>query len=238
MFKLGMFLVACFASWSVAAAEVERLSGEGTLVRAFVSGPLAQGTELRNQDEIRVGAGSEALIRLSEKVAFVLRAGSSMVVADVSNESGFTTQLVRGAIRYVSGLTGASKFRIVTPHASAGVRGTDFDILVFDAPVPGGRPAGTYLTVRHGAVDVTDTLSGGVATVTAAQSVYARAPGQDAGVVAQASPTDGRRSRAMTRPDVRPPGVASIGRVSEGLWRVEPFTVERGDFDDLLDRLR
>jgi hypothetical protein len=237
--QLCTFLFAFAASFGCHAAELERLSGTGTLIRSFVSSALEQGIPLRNEDEIRVDPASEALVRISEKVAFVIRAGSSMMVTDVSEEAGPAMRLLRGAIRYVSGLTGPTRFRIVSPHVSAGVRGTDFEILVFDTPVPGGRPAGTYITVRHGAVDVTDSVSGGVATVTEAQSVYARAPGQDpAGVVAQASPAEGRRSRALTRPGVQPPGMVSLGRVSDGMWRVEPFTVERGDFDDLLDRLR
>lgn len=231
-------LCTCWLSTGVLAAEVERLKGEGTLVRSLVRSPLAQGLELRNGDEVSIGAASEALVRITDKVAFVLRANSSITVSDVSDDAGLALRLFVGALRYVSGSGSPRKFRVNTQHVGAGVRGTDFDIVVVPPAAADGSQAGTYITVRHGMVDVVDVASGATAVVREAQSVYARAPGQEAPVVAQVRPRESR-SRALTRPPVRGPApVVPLEQVSGTLWRIDAFATQRGELDEVLDALR
>lgn len=225
------------------AAEVERLSGQGTLVRALVSRPLSERLELQNDDEISIGTG-EALIRLDDKVAFVLRAGSSMVVSDVSDQAGFVTQLVRGAIRYVSGRTG-SKFRVNTQHVSAGVRGTDFEITV----ISDGIRAGTYVSVSHGEVELRDQGTNRVITASQSQTVYARARQDSTPVAVAASPAVPAASAFERRgpPRIKPGGDEQLPRPPPGItgrfvfdsfWRIDPLASPRGEFDALLDGLR
>ena len=250
MLKVLSLLLFSTLWMSCSAAEVERLSGQGTLVRRFVSTPLTVNLELKNGDEIILGAASEALVRISQKVAFVLRARSSVTLSDVNDETGFTAKLWTGALRYASALAGQDKFRVTTPHTSVGMRGTDFDILVLSSPIVGGLPPGTYVTVNSGAVEVTDISTADLALVTNAQAVYAQGPSQDmneADQQTQVTPmpaptltdTDQISSaRSLTLSTARPPGILSLGQLSKSVWRIEPLSVQRGEFDDLLNIMR
>jgi hypothetical protein len=247
--KLLVLVLACLLSQTIAAAaEVERVKGEGTLVRGLVKAALKEGAGLLDGDEVHVGAASEVLVRISDKVAFLLRSGSSMTVSSASDELGIALRLISGALRYASGKGLAGKFRTSTPHASMGVRGTDFDVLVLNDAQPGGLAAGTYVTVRHGAVDVMDLVTGATAAVTQDESVYAHVPAQGRDpTVAQAEPPvrgEQRRqagsSRALTRPPARLAGTGLVARqeVSAALWRIDLLPAPRGEFDELLDGLR
>lgn len=243
--KLLLLVIACLLSAATTAAEVERVKGEGTLVRGLVKAALKEGADLRDGDEVHVGIASEVLVRINDKVAFLLRSGSSMTVSNASDDLGVALRLISGALRYVSGRGFAGKFRTSTPHASMGVRGTDFDVLVLTEPEPGGLAAGTYVTVRHGAVDVTDLVTGTTAIVAQDQSVYAHAPtpGRDPTVArAEAPPFRGQTgpSRALTRPPARVPATGLVPReeVSAALWRIDLLPTARGEFDVFLDRLR
>lgn len=247
--KLLVLVLAWLISPAITAAEVERVKGEGTLVRGLVKAALKEGADLRNGDEVQVGNASEVLVRISAKVAFLLRSGSSMTVSDTSDDLGVTLRLISGALRYVSGGGMFGKFRTSTPHASMGVRGTDFDVLVLNEADPGGLAAGTYVTVRHGAVDVTDIVTGTTAVVMQDQSIYAHAPtqGRDSTVARAEAPPfrleprgQTGPSRALTRPPARLSGTGLVPReeVSPALWRIDLLPTARGEFDEFLDRLR
>ena len=62
--------------------------------------------------------------------------------------------LIKGGFRTITGLIGnrnKDNYRIVTPNATIGIRGTDHEPVVIPAGAPGGFQAGTYDRVYRGA---------------------------------------------------------------------------------------
>ncbi len=110
----------------VQATQASDAAGTRTLV---ATGPVYMG------DTIRTGAVGEAQIRLADDTRLVVGPNSSMVVdAFVFDRNGKAKDValnaVRGAFRFITGSSRKSAYKIVTPTATIGVRGTEFDFSV------------------------------------------------------------------------------------------------------------
>jgi hypothetical protein len=129
---------------SFASGEVTAASGtQKTTVR--IGDILAKGQILKTaaRSECELQLGNSATIRIEENTQFLL----DDVVLD-AGRSSIGTQLVLGAVRCkVRALSGDERFRVRTPTAVVGVRGTEFSVMVS----AGGD---TLLAVQQGKVAI------------------------------------------------------------------------------------
>jgi FecR protein len=145
------------ASFIVAIGAVEVIDAAGQTRPAERGGGLAPG------DRVVTGSNGLAQIRFSDGALLSVRADSDLKIDAYSfrgeSDTLATTvlQLVRGGLRAITGAVARihrSGYKVVTPTATIGVRGTDFE--AFHIPPPGqggvalqGEP-GTYLRVSRG----------------------------------------------------------------------------------------
>jgi hypothetical protein len=152
------------AAWALApaaaraqpnAGTVAALSGQVTVQRGGTTLTARQGTRLREGDEIVTPQGAEALVRFDDGSRMALREGSSLqlqrlMLRGITEQREKILSLLQGGLRYISGRnTHRQKLALQTSTATIGIRGTDIEILVSDAPI-GNDPEGTYLKVNTG----------------------------------------------------------------------------------------
>jgi hypothetical protein len=109
-------------------AWVERRIGNGSVRR-----PLAIGMELKGGDEVKTGAGSRALIKLSEGSLVKLGENGSLAISEISADSGgglfkAAMRVAEGAFRFTTDVFSKVRRREVSIRVAtvtAGIRGTD-----------------------------------------------------------------------------------------------------------------
>lgn len=95
-------------------------------------GPVSSGTKIFLGDEIKVASGGRMQIMLLDETVFTLGSGARLVidefVYDPAAETGsMTTQITKGAFRFVSGKLAKSSpkaMKVKLPSASISIRGT------------------------------------------------------------------------------------------------------------------
>ena len=121
--------------------EVERTrrtlaAGDQVFLNEMIRTEPRASTRIIFDDRTSLSIGSRSVVALDE---FVYRPGSS------SSRIVFST--TRGALRFITGKARSSAYRINTPTATIGVRGTDFDVYV-------DRYKSTLLLLRGGKVRI------------------------------------------------------------------------------------
>lgn len=140
--------------------------------------------------EFRMGSGSSAVL--------------DQFIYNPSSKTGvFVSSMVKGAFRVITGKMNKNGFRVFTPVAVIGVRGTDFLVTV-------GLAGITTVSVLSGLVTITP-LGGSPMSVAA---------GQAATVGAVASP-----AQSVAQPSVVDPG---LGGAAGGDSEVESFDTDGG----------
>lgn len=121
-------LVSPVARVALAVGEAQRIDARGRIQ------PIALGTELAEQDRIVTGKDAMLMLVFSDQARLAVRPETELVIRSYRiDPSGADTRiqldLVRGAMRQISG-QGAhlqpERYRLNTPIAVIGVRGTDF----------------------------------------------------------------------------------------------------------------
>jgi hypothetical protein len=154
---IAVFVAAALlmAGNAFAAANVQSLRGD---VRAG-STQLAVKDRVTSGATITTGAGAQAVLRFDDGQQVVLNENTVFRITDFRYREAEPAgdraifDLVRGALRVVTGLVGArnqNNFQLRLPQATIGIRGTDFMVALVN-------PA--YTNVLHGAISVTN--SGG-----------------------------------------------------------------------------
>ena len=94
--------------------------------------PLAVGMELKAGDSVKIGAGSRALVRLSEGSTVKLGENGSLLIAEINPDSGelfkAALRVAEGAFRFTTDLLQKTRRREVSIRVvtvTAGIRGTD-----------------------------------------------------------------------------------------------------------------
>ncbi|MDZ7828885.1 MAG: FecR domain-containing protein [Halofilum sp. (in: g-proteobacteria)] len=196
-------------------------------------------------DRVRTGAGASAKLRLADGTEVDLRADSEFRVAGLEGRieedggglTGLFMDLLRGGLRMVTGTVADSasdRFRLRTPVATIGVRGTEFEARVCrrGQACPGAEesdteprePAARLLKLR-GVVEATGT-NGATRVVAAGDGVYEGDTVETAGN-AWAVLQFADDSKVSLQPGTR--------------FRVDEWEFERDDADDgnaLLNLLR
>ncbi|MBL8379428.1 MAG: FecR domain-containing protein [Burkholderiales bacterium] len=144
---------------AVEAGSIERVAGSVLISVGGVSRAARQGERLNVGELLITEAGAEALLRLRDQSTLALRPASRVLVSDLRLQDpggdALATNLLRGSLRYVSGLIARARPQGVvfrTPTATVGIRGTDFEIAI----VPDGERdrAGVYNFVHDGQTNV------------------------------------------------------------------------------------
>lgn len=145
----------------IVTAQAAPVIGSATTVVRDVQGHLEQNWRVVviddsvHQDElIRTGPGSAARLIFADRTDFMIGSDSNVVldkfIYDATSNSGqLVLRATKGLMKFRTGSMSSRSYRIDTPVATVGVRGTEFVVQVFE----GG---GTSINVISGEVMVTD----------------------------------------------------------------------------------
>jgi hypothetical protein len=148
------------------AAQVLLSEGSTMLVRgASFSSPVRRDVPLRSGDRIRTGADGRVQLRFSDGALMSIQPGSDFRIDayafDAVRQRGFF-ELMQGSVRTVSGSIGKrdrEDWRLKTPTATIGIRGTEFTVEETPCPATGcaaGSQAGLMVSVIAGRVAVSN----------------------------------------------------------------------------------
>ncbi|HKB59542.1 MAG TPA: FecR domain-containing protein [Gallionellaceae bacterium] len=178
-------LGACGAALAAPAGKVEYVAGA---VQAIGAGGqvriLAKGDAVDEGDTLVTGADAAAQVRMEDGGLVALRSDTRMKLDSFrfdGKQDGteqYIVSLFKGGFRAITGLIGRlhkESYRITTPTATIGIRGTDHETIVV---VPGSRlaatvPPGTYNKVNRGETAVSN--EHGTVLVLPNQMAYAAA---------------------------------------------------------------
>ncbi|MGH8764085.1 MAG: FecR family protein, partial [Burkholderiales bacterium] len=130
--------VLALASGCAAAANVGRVilsAGDATALRQGQVIRLGLGTRVQDQDVLRTGPASNLQVRFEDDSYVSLREGSELRVDQYRYSGGKDADesavfsLIKGGLRAVTGLIGRrnhDNYRLSTPTATIGIRGTDY----------------------------------------------------------------------------------------------------------------
>ncbi len=166
-----------------AAGRVQFVAGEVRVIdEKGKEHALRKGEEVSEGDTLRSAANGSAQLKMIDGALVALRPGTELKVIDYvfSDEDGgkekASFSLVKGGLRAVTGLIGRvnkDRYKIETPTAVIGIRGTDHEPVVV-LPSTAGVAPGTYDKVNVGATTLTN--QAGTAVVAANQVGFAASP--------------------------------------------------------------
>jgi len=155
---VGLSLVLLFLS-SVGTAFAQGVIGSTVAIEGDVSATLggrtrhmAAGDSVFSDENIRTSNKSTAKLRFLDQSNLTIGPSASVVDRSPSKREGVievasaVIEVTRGAARWVSGASDSRPPTITTPHATIGVRGTIFELLV--------EPRRTVIILRSGRITV------------------------------------------------------------------------------------
>jgi hypothetical protein len=155
---------------ALAQGTVQHLSGTLSAQRPDGTARLlSEKSTVREGDVVTTGGNTYAQIRFTDGGRITLRPDSQIRIEGYRFEEkapekdSFLFALVKGGMRAVTGLISKrgdrDAYRLRTPTATVGIRGTDFSAINVPPTQPDAPPPGVYVTVADGSVVV---LSGGI----------------------------------------------------------------------------
>jgi len=167
MMRALVFALALFGAIPLATAAdgralvvAGRVMVERAAPGAFSITALGVGTEIRSGDLIRTGSDGRAQIRFSDGAIVSLQPGTDFRIEDYRYERDQRRAffyLLRGALRTLTGAIGKTnhdEYRMKTPTATVGVRGTEYvaEQTVCDPRCAPGPRAGLRVAVSKGRI--------------------------------------------------------------------------------------
>lgn len=152
LFELAR-VIACCLSWAVAGGvhaagdavgEVSLAIGVSRLIRDEQASPVVRGMPVHVGDRVETEQGGHAHLRFVDGAFVSVRPGSRLIIetyrydAARPQDSAIRFRLEQGVVRSISGKgteAARERFRLNTPLAALGVRGTDFVVLAEAARV-------------------------------------------------------------------------------------------------------
>ena len=139
-----------FAQKTIGKASEVESSVTGT-VRGSAS-PINPGDRVYQDETVETGAGAKALLTFADNTTFSVGANAKVVldsfIYNPSTRNGkIAISASKGAFRFVTGLGRKKIYRIKTPTASIGVRGTTFHLFVLST-------GSTAIALEHGELEV------------------------------------------------------------------------------------
>ena len=143
-----------FASVMRTRGEVSATTPDGARVRV-----LREGDRVFVGERVNAGASSEALLRTEDAGWLAVRPGAAFLaeryVAEGQANDSLSLRLLMGSVRMITGWIGHSNragYRVLTPSATIGIRGTDHEPFVMTAELANtlAQTEGTYDKVNRG----------------------------------------------------------------------------------------
>ena len=184
---LTLFAVYPALAEASVAGRMQFVAGDVQIIDATGKQRVAHKGEAVNEGEtVLTAANSSAQLKLIDGGLVALRPGTQLKVVtyafngteDGSESAVFS--LFKGGMRAITGLIGKtnkSHYKLNTPSATIGIRGTDHEPVVVLPPLPGEEmttPPGTYDKVNTGATSLT--TEAGATFIAANQIGFAGAP--------------------------------------------------------------
>jgi hypothetical protein len=192
---------------------------------------------IRSGDRIRTGRDGRVQLRFADGAQMSILAGSEFTVDsyvfDQTRQRSFFA-LIKGSVRVISGRIGKrdpQDWRLTTPTATIGIRGTEFTVDQTVCPPSGctdGLVAGLKVAVIAGRVAVTN-LAGTVEVPAGATLALADAQARP-GSVLPTTVSPGRPSSGRVRPADAPK--AGPSAPSPGMAPLELQPIEQGRFGE------
>ncbi|WP_119965817.1 FecR family protein [Simplicispira lacusdiani] len=135
----GLGMGGCTAAWA-AAGQVQFVAGDVLLERGSSSREVMRGAEVEVGDVLRSGPSGQAQIRFTDGGILALYPQSQLAIGAYSDsaqtgqsEDRFAVRFLQGALRAVTGKIGQrnpQNYRVITPTAVVGIRGTAFKVFM------------------------------------------------------------------------------------------------------------
>ncbi|MBK9445337.1 MAG: FecR domain-containing protein [Betaproteobacteria bacterium] len=163
---MGLFAIATSlpAVADEVAGQVQIVVGAAQLIDASGKArALERGGEVRQGDRVVTEEGALVQLKLTDGTFVAVRTNTDVAIEKyryddkTAQNSSLLLRLARGALRSITGLIGGSNpgaYKIATPTATIGIRGTDHEPVYIPDPKPGETPIGipgTYDKVNSGA---------------------------------------------------------------------------------------
>lgn len=237
----AVWLLLMLVASAVSAADVNHAAtgkivsarGDTSLSRTGeVVTPADRKPHLQQGDRLRTGGNGHMELLFTDGMRMSLGPGTQLTISDYAMARGAQRSwfdMARGTLRTITGMIGKNDpaaFRLRTPTAVVGVRGTDFTVVQADCP--GGYcrdpdAAAMQVAVTAGEVDVVGT--GGVVSVAAGQTATIGKPGQ----MPTVAPTINSLSPALPPITSLPPATTgSTPRQAGGTMAQPPFVAPSG----------
>ena len=138
---VALFCLVASMSFASSVAVVVRTSGEvSTIDVQQATTALKRGDALQEGMQIITGQGAYATLKFADKSVLDLGENSQLVItrfqpATAQSNPRFVLELLSGGIRTISGSIAKDPgaFELRTAHASIGVRGTEFEVIIVSA---------------------------------------------------------------------------------------------------------
>ncbi len=135
---LTWVLLAPAAAWAAPAGVMQFAAGPVQVQRGQDAQPGRKGLELQAQDIVSTGAQGQAQIRFSDGGLVAVYANSEFALASYADtgeptSDQFAAKLLSGGLRAITGLIGKrdpKNYKITTPTAVVGIRGSAFRIAI------------------------------------------------------------------------------------------------------------
>lgn len=172
---VSVFVILVFAlgtETAAAEAAAQLMFGSGNVTAVDARGyprALTQGSEVNNGDTVVTGRDARAQLRFADGGIVSLQADTRLRIDDyrfggaLAEERGFFS-LIKGGLRAISGALGKynrAAYRLSTPVATVGIRGTHFTVHLCAADCrDAGQPIadGLYASVVEGQIELSNTL--------------------------------------------------------------------------------
>lgn len=144
-------------AWGAPAGQVQSIAGDVRLISKTAPSKVASsGDAIEPGTAVETGAASRVVLRFGDGQLVALSSNSTFRLDDykfdqAAPEKGlFAASFLRGAARFVTGLIGdrnRAGWRVDTPTATAGIRGTDFLL---------GLRQALYASVKSGSIGLSN----------------------------------------------------------------------------------
>jgi hypothetical protein len=165
LIRTALLALLCLCAQPLLAAigTIDSLDGDVHVVSTTADRAAKAGMEVNEGDTIKTGANAWALLAMADGASMTLRQNSQLRLDtyhyDPDGDAAKNTSalsLLKGAFRSITGYIGRTNrdgYRITTPTATIGIRGTDHEPAYYPPPGPGEKldhDPGTYDKVNDG----------------------------------------------------------------------------------------
>jgi hypothetical protein len=154
---IAVSFLAASAAWAAPAGQISETAGYVTVTNSQQAPVTAKkGAAIESGQVITTGANGQAVIKFQDGQIIALKSNSVFRVNKYIYDQAYPEKgetffsLLQGGLRAVTGLIGAKNrdgWKLATPTATVGIRGTDFMIIISQS---------TYVKVATGAVSATN----------------------------------------------------------------------------------